>query len=88
MTRKNLLLLNCEMVELGDPRVTLKDLNAVILNWMKGENKRLRRLSMNFCRGWSWEDDKKGGRDLFVDLDPVTWIQGKSPRARYFEDKW
>lgn len=86
MTRRSLFCLNCEVIDLGDPRLTLKDLNAYIKKWLDEDTKVLKKCSISFCHGWNWDDEKKEGKELFEGIEWKKWDPKFSSRPKYFPD--
>ncbi|CAL2030754.1 unnamed protein product [Caenorhabditis brenneri] len=87
VTRRSLFCFNCETIDLGDPRVSLKDLNAFMKKWLEEDSKVLRRFQASYCHGWKWEHEKTGGKDLFDGISWEKWDPKKSSRPRKFYSK-
>lgn len=87
VTRRSLFSFNSETIDLGDPRVTLQDLNAFIKKWLVEDTKVLKRFQVNYCRGWKWEHDKKGGKDLFEGIEWQKWTPKNSLRPKTYYSK-
>lgn len=85
ITRRFLMSLNCVTIYMGDPKLTVKDINAYIKLWLEGENKTLRCLQIGFCRRNNWA--RKGFRVLMdgiehVKRDPAVKLKKSK---RYFK---
>ncbi|EFO89199.1 hypothetical protein CRE_17029 [Caenorhabditis remanei] len=85
VTLPSLLNMNSETIEMIEPTLTLRDMNAFAKNWLQGDNNKLKRVTIRRCRGFEWTNNEK--YELLDGLDSEEWKEATERRERFYEDE-
>ena len=85
VTLPSLLNMNSETIEMIEPTLTLRDMNAFAKNWLQGDNNKLRRVTIRRCRGFEWTNNEK--YELLDGLDSEEWNEATNRREIFYEDE-
>lgn len=83
VTNRNILNFHCETINLEDPNINGIGLNSFIKTWMKTDKKKLKRLSISFCKGWNWED----GNNIFDGIEYELFDKNLNSGTQFYEDE-